>query len=126
MRAIQVPDPGVASYFLGLFGRSERVTACACERSGDVTLPQLLHLQNGEEVLKKLTAAEGRLAALLKSAPADQRLVEELFLATVSRPPTSAEAASVARALAAEGPREEKGRDLFWALLNAKDFSFNH
>ena len=126
VRAIQVPDPGVASYFLGLFGRSERVTACACERSGDVTLPQLLHLQNGEEVLKKLTAAEGRLAALLKSAPADQRLVEELFLATVSRPPTSAEAASVARALAAEGPREEKGRDLFWALLNAKDFSFNH
>src|SRR5262249_37764828 len=46
-RAIQLPDPGTASYFLTLFGRSDRVTACACERSDDVTLPQLLHLRNG-------------------------------------------------------------------------------
>ena len=45
LRAIQLPDPGVGSYFLTLFGRSDRVTACACERNGEVTLPQLLHLQ---------------------------------------------------------------------------------
>ena len=45
----QLPDPTLKSYFLTLFGRSERVTACACERSGEVTMPQLLHLQNGDE-----------------------------------------------------------------------------
>ena len=54
VRAVQLPDPGVNSYFLSLFGRSERVTACACERSGDVTMPQLLHLQNGETVVQKI------------------------------------------------------------------------
>ena len=126
VRAIQLPDPGVSSYFLGLFGRSDRVTACACERSGDVTLPQLLHLQNGEEVLKKLGHAEGRLAALLKAGSVERQLVEDVFLATLSRPPSAAEAAAVSRAFAADGTRQEKGRDLFWALLNAKDFTFNH
>ena len=40
VRAVQVPDPGSVSYFLKAFGRSDRVTACACERTGDVTLPQ--------------------------------------------------------------------------------------
>ena len=126
LRAIQLPDPGVGSYFLGLFGRSDRVTACACERSGDVTLPQLLHLQNGEEILKKLAAADGQLAALLKASADERQLIENVYLVTVSRLPTSAEAAAVSRAFAAGGAREEAGRDLFWALLNAKDFSFNH
>src|SRR5262249_22011782 len=45
IRAVQLPDPTLKSYFLALFGKSERVTACACERSGEVTMPQLLHLQ---------------------------------------------------------------------------------
>ena len=40
LRAVQLPDPGAKSYFLTLFGKSERITACACERSGEVTMPQ--------------------------------------------------------------------------------------
>jgi hypothetical protein len=51
-----VPDGGLKSYFLTPSGRSERVTARTCERNGDVTMPQLLHLQNGE-VLQKIRAA---------------------------------------------------------------------
>ena len=58
---MQLPEPGVTSYFLTIFGRSERVTACACERNSDVTLPQLLYLNNGEEVRNKVRAADGRL-----------------------------------------------------------------
>jgi hypothetical protein len=65
LRAVQLPDPGLNSYFLSLFGRSERVTACACERNGEVTMPQLLHLQNGEEVVQKVRSADGRLAKWL-------------------------------------------------------------
>ena len=71
VRAVQVPDPGLNSYFLALFGRSERVTACACERSGEVTMPQLLHLQNGEAVVQKIRAGDGRLAGLLKKTADD-------------------------------------------------------
>jgi len=123
-RAIQLPEPGVSSYFLALFGRSDRVTACACERNGDVTLPQLLHLQNGDATLQKLNAAEGRLQALLKEVKDDGQLVEELFLATLGRKPGPAELHAVTRALA--GRREETFPDLFWALLNSKEFAFNH
>ena len=56
IHATQVPDPAVKSYFLGLFGRSERLTACACERNSEVTLPQLLHMNGGTTIGQKLNA----------------------------------------------------------------------
>jgi hypothetical protein len=125
VRAIQVPDPGLDSYFLELFGKSDRVTACACEREGEVTLPQLLHMQNGDSVVRKIASGEGRLAALLKAEKDDAKVVEDLFLATLSRRPRPPEAKAVAKALSS-GDRAEAFRDLFWALLNSKEFVFNH
>jgi hypothetical protein len=124
-RAVQLPEPGVASYFLTLFGRSDRVTACACERMGEVTLPQLLHLQNGDELPKKIRSNEGRLAKLLKNEN-DDEVVPEIFWATVTRQPRAEELKSIRALLAAGDSREEVYRDLFWALLNSKDFAFNH
>jgi hypothetical protein len=126
IRAGQLPDPTLKSYFLSLFGRSERVTACACERSGEVTMPQLLHLQNGDSVVAKVRAADGRLDRLLKAKKPDAEVIEELFLATLCRPPSKEVVARVAKALAEGGSREEVFRDLFWALLNSKEFAFNH
>ncbi len=126
VRALQVPDPTLKSYFLTLFGRSERVTACACERNGDVTMPQLLHLLNGDSVVQKIRSGDGRLALLLKAGKKDTEVAEELFLATLSRRPSAAESAAVAKALGDGGSRDEVFRDLFWALLNSKEFAFNH
>ena len=126
LRAVQLPDPTVNSYFLTLFGRSDRVTACACERNGDVTLPQLLHLNNGEDVLKKIKSADGRLAKLLKQFPDDAALTEQLYLLTLARRPTPAEREAVTRQQSAADVREAFFADLFWALLNTKEFAFNH
>ncbi len=126
LRAGQLPDPALKSYFLSLFGRSERVTACACERSGEVTMPQLLHLQNGDSVVDKVRAADGRLARLLGANRSDAEIIDELFLATLCRPPSKEAVERVRRALAEGGSREEVFRDLFWALLNSKEFAFNH
>ena len=126
VRAVQVPDPGLNSYFLSLFGRSDRVTACACERMGDVTMPQLLHLQNGDSVVTKIRAAEGKLNQWLKEFPDDNKLIEEMFLSTFSRMPLAKEKETVAKLLQEGESREEIFRDLFWALLNAKNFAFNH
>lgn len=124
LRAVQVPDPGVSSYFLTLFGRSDRVTACACERSGDVTLPQLLNLSGGKEMEARLRSPDGRLAVLLRN-DSDDSVIERLFLATLARPPSGEETAAV-RASLAGADREAGFRDLFWALLNSKEFTFNH
>jgi len=126
LRAVQLPDPGVESHFLKLFGQSDRVTACACERNGEVTLPQLLHLQNGASVVGKIQAPEGRLAALLKSDADNGKLVETLFLWTLSRRPKEDEAKAVLKQFAGGPDRAEVARDLFWALLNSKEFVFNH
>ncbi len=126
LRATQLPEPHVGSYFLGLFGRSDRVTACACERNGEVTLPQLLHLQNGDGVQTKLRSNESRLVALLKETSDNTRITETIFLATLCRRPNESESAAVTKALASGDPREEVYRDLFWALLNSKEFAFNH
>lgn len=127
LRAIQLPDPQVGSYFLTLFGRSDRVTACACERKGEVTLPQLLHLHNGDDVQRQITADDGRLAALLKDKP-DREATDALFTTTMQRKVTDAEFAVVRTQLAAVPPDQRAAvfADVFWALLNAKEFSFNH
>lgn len=126
LRAVQLPEPGVNSYFLTIFGRSERVTACACERNGDVTLPQLLYLSNGEEVRNKLRAGDGRLAMLLKRKLDEKTTIDEIFLMTLCRKPQAAEVKAVTDALAAGDGREDVYRDLCWALLNSKEFAFNH
>ena len=76
------------------------MTACACERSGDVTLPQLLHLQNGDWIAAKLHSNEGRLAGLLAAMPDDAALVETLFLTCLTRPPRPEELPVVERMLA--------------------------
>ena len=124
-RAIQVPDT-TKHYFLNLFGKSDRVTACACERNGEVTLPQLMHLQNGDSVVRKISAMEGRLLKLLNEQKNDDKLIEELFLLTLSRPPAPELRAEIQKQAVGAKDRHEFYRDLFWALLNATEFSFNH
>ncbi len=124
LRATQIADPAAESYFLTLFGRSDRVTACACERKGEVTLPQLLHLSNDENLITNIRAQEGRLAKLLENPDSDA-VIAEVFLAIVSRLPSDAERLAVSNVLTAEN-RNEVFADLFWALLNSKEFAFNH
>jgi hypothetical protein len=126
LRSAQLPDPALKSYFLTLFGKSERVTACACERNGEVTMPQLLHLENGDSVVQKIASPQGRLAGWLKTKRPDAEVIEEMFLDTLSRRPTAAERETVGRSLQKAENREEFYRDLFWALLNTKEFAFNH
>ena len=126
IRAQQLPDPGLDSYFLRLFGRSDRVTACACERLGDVTMSQLLHLQNGDTMARKIDASNGYLAEMLKTTPDNAAAVDRLFLTTLARKPTQTEANAVLSQLNQGQSRDDVFRDLLWALLNAKEFAFNH
>lgn len=124
LRATQIADPGTDSYFLTLFGRSDRVTACACERKGEVTLPQLLHLSNDENLIKNIRSESGRLANLLQNRDSEV-VTQAVFLATLSRLPSEAERTTINAALSTDN-RDDVFADLFWALLNSKEFAFNH
>jgi hypothetical protein len=126
VRAVQVPDPGSASYFLKAFGRSDRVTACACERTGDVSLPNVLHLICGDTITAKLNSGSCWLATRLQEEKGDAKLLDELFLRAYARKPTASERAKVMELLKdKDTSRDELFRDLFWALLNSKEFLFN-
>jgi hypothetical protein len=125
MRAVQVPDPSVKSYFLELFGRSERVTACACERSGDVTLPQLLHLYNGG-VREKIDSTESTLHDWIAKGMTDGDIVENLYLTALCRPPSDTERDRIAAYIQSAPERSAALADVFWAVINTKEFSFNH
>ncbi len=126
VRAMQVPDPSTASYFLSLFGRSDRVTACACERNGEVTLPQLLHMQNGDWIGNKLKSERSAVRSLTQKHSDNAELTAAVFLTTLSRLPTAAEQEVVLRLLTEAESRDAAAVDLFWSLLNTKEFAFNH
>ncbi len=126
LRAVQLPDPKVQNYFLDTFGRPERVTPCACERSGEVTMPQVLNLMNGEGLEGRLGSGEGRLAELLKSGKPDREVAETLFLATLGRTPTEEQWRTIESAISGGGDRPGVFKDLLWALVNSKEFLFNH
>ena len=125
VRVVQIPDPGANSYFLRTFGRSDRVTACACERGGDVSLPQVLHLIGGE-VTNKVNSGACWVNKAVAAEKDDDRLLDQLFLRTLATRPTEEQRRAVKALLAEKGAnREGVSRDLLWALLNSKEFLFN-
>src|ERR1043166_930571 len=65
-RAIELWDNRLPSYFLDIFGRSERLSPCECGRTSEPTMAQCLHLMNAPEIERKLTDPTGRVARLLR------------------------------------------------------------
>ena len=102
------------------------MTACACERTADVTMPQVLHLMNGDALNRRLADGEGRLADLLRSGKPDREVVDALFLAALARRPTESQWRAVESALSGADDRGGVFRDLAWALVNSKEFLFGH
>jgi hypothetical protein len=125
-RAIMLPDESFTSYFLDVFGRPQRISACECERVSEANLAQALHLLNSDEVQGKLARPGGRAEALAKDPRPEAEKVEELFLWAWARKP-SAEQRDVALAHVAKHPENRKlaYENLLWALLNTKEFLFN-
>jgi hypothetical protein len=122
-RAIELWDNRMPSYFLDIFGRSERLSPCACGRSSEPTMAQCLHLMNAPEIESKVTAPTGRIARLLKEGRTESDIVDELCLATLGHA-ASAKERQVARELFRAGPPRRAAEDFLWALLNSNEFLF--
>ena len=126
-RAAQVPDGELVHPFLKDFGQPARADACECERGSDSTLEQALQVVGGRTLHGKVIARDNRLGKLLKSGRDNAGLVEELFLATLSRHPSAPERAVALAALEAQpNDRRQAAEDLFWTLLNHPEFLFQH
>jgi hypothetical protein len=125
-RAIQLPDESFPSYFLDVFGRPQRISACECERVADANLAQALHLLNSDEVQGKLARPGGRADTLAKDKRPEADKVDELFLWAFARKPTPAQR-ELALAHIAKHTADKKVayENILWALLNTKEFVFN-
>jgi hypothetical protein len=124
--ASRLQGNGNLAYALRIFGRPPRTTACDCERSLDPALPQTLYRMTDPAILGKVTANTGRLAKLLKANPDDRAVLEELFLATLTRLPTAAEKEAFAQYRGREKSRAAAFQDTLWALINTREFILNH
>ncbi len=127
-RAVDLPHEGFGSYFLDAFDRPQRVSACECERSAAATLAQVLLLSNSDEIENKLASGEGKIAKLFaeKDKKPLKQVVEELYLGAVSRLPSSDELNTSLAYLEQQPDQRQAAEDLLWALLNSKEFMFNH
>lgn len=123
-RAIQLWDSKVPHYFLKAYGRTERSSACECERITEPSVAQVLHLMNAPQIEAKLNHANGAVAKLVDRCKEDEKLVEEMYLTFLSRIPDAKERAKAA-AFLKEGKRREAAEDLAWGMLNAIEFVFN-
>jgi hypothetical protein len=122
-RAVTLIDPQVPSYTLDVFGRCPRTTSCENAAQFDGGLSQALHLVNGPAVNAKTDETVNRLLSEPKS---NRALVEELYLRTLSRMPNAGELTHWDKTLSEAESNREMLEDLLWALLNSREFAFNH
>jgi hypothetical protein len=125
-RAIQIWDNKLPSLFLETFGRPVRQTVCACERGVEPSIAQALHLMNSESTTTKLEDRRSRTAQLAESDLSNSSVVEELYLSTLSRWPSPEELQLMETTLADSNNRRQAIEDIFWTLLNTREFVFNH
>lgn len=139
-RAIALPDNSYnrAAPFLKVFGRPEGASVCECERVQSSSLAQSLHLMNSAEVKGKLAFATGRADRLSKADVPLADGIKEIYLSAFGREP-SGEEYSIAEDFLAKPRTDAAGKpvdalrskrlayeDLLWAILNTKEFLYNH
>jgi hypothetical protein len=112
------------SHFLDLYGRPLRDSLP--ERDGKASLAQALHMLVGSSYATKLGASGSRIARLLQGNATDKSIVEELYLATVSRLPSEEESVQLAKMIRARSSRKEAFENLLWGLISSREFAYNH
>jgi hypothetical protein len=130
-RAIQLPalpslrrgeSPQGPFRFLRAFGKPERLLSCDCERNDGATLNQALTLITGDVLNRALATSDNRIGRLLAAGLDNTAIVDEFFLAALSRPPTPAEREGILSRLDSADDRRTGLEDVLWAILNSKEF----
>jgi len=124
-RATEIADGNTSTYFLKTFGRASRDTVCSCEVVMEPNLSQALHLLNGDAVHNKVKAGNV-VKRRLEAGAKPEQVIEDLYVRALARKPTETEASKLLMAVNAEENKQAALEDVFWALLNAKEFYFNH
>ncbi len=126
-RAVELVEGGINHPFLQAFAKPVRDVSCECAREEDPSLPQMLHLLNNAGLLAKLKSPTSRLAGWVAEKGDVKRIVENIYLATLSRRPTAGDLEIALRHItAARGDTMQALQDLQFALLNSSEFLLRH
>lgn len=129
-RAGQLASPELGNHFLKIFGQPGRDTACECERGDEPKLTQALQLINGPMIAAKLANGKSRLSRGLAAAPdaasVAGELIKDFYFAALARPPSEQELKEGLAYIAESGDSRQGLEDLCWALINSKEFLFQH
>ena len=139
-RAVALPDNSYNNNpFLRVFGRPEGESVCECERIQSSSLAQSLFMINANDIRQKLAnQSTGRAQRLANDKRPAKEKIEELYFAAFGRQPRPDELQTALNYLTekrinAQGKPVDAGRaafenyqDLIWALMNSKEFLFNH
>jgi hypothetical protein len=123
-RAVEIADGATSNYFLKTFGRSPRETVCACDVSLEPSLSQALHLLNGDVVHEKVTSG-GLIPRWVEEGLSPREIIERIYVRSLSRPPSAGELTDLLAKLG-EAPDVAALEDVFWAVLNSREFLFQH
>jgi len=124
--AVEIVDGRTSTFFLTTFGRATRDTVCSCEVALEPNLSQALHLLNGSTVNAKCTQG-GVVTKALAAKKTPSQVIDDLYMRCLARKPSVTEKAKLMAFVGEEGRSDaDVLNDLFWAILNSKEFIFNH
>ncbi|HET6408516.1 MAG TPA: DUF1549 and DUF1553 domain-containing protein, partial [Chthoniobacteraceae bacterium] len=112
--------------FSQTFGKPPRLVASDCERSNELTMPQVFTLLGGPIMQDLLTRSENRVATWANEGKAHAELVDSIFWTVLSRPPTTRESEHLTSHLSSGPVSRRATEDVVWALFNSKEFLFRH
>jgi hypothetical protein len=118
-----IPDV-CPSQFMDAFGRSMRKSPPSGHP--EPNLLQALHMWAGSTYTTKIAKAGGRVDHLLHSGATDRQIIQEFYLAALTREPTPDELDALEGYLAKRTSREQTIQDFVWALISSREFAYNH
>jgi hypothetical protein len=124
-KAVQIADGLTSDYFLTTFGRSPRESVCSCDVHSEPTLSQALTLLNGDIVQNKIRAG-GVIQRMLQAKKTPEEIIKILYLRCLGREPEPDELDKLKHLMDNQPKPAEILEDIFWSLLNSREFCFNH
>jgi hypothetical protein len=117
--------PHYGDPFFHTFGRASRATVAAAETKLEPTLSQALHLAVGDSVRDRLSKG-GVVKTLIETKSTPEDIIDELFIRTLSRRPTTEEMTGMRELVGNDVKDQAVYEDIFWSLLNSTEFLFNY
>ncbi|XZE42853.1 DUF1549 and DUF1553 domain-containing protein [Pirellulaceae bacterium SH467] len=122
-RAVQLWTFRINSDFLDAFSRPDPNQDPPCERIGDTTMSQSLHLMNSSQIQERLTSAEGNCATWAKESSPEIAL-RKIYLQLYARLPSAQETETLL-GIRKDLPEAKRWvEDIVWSMINSPEFLF--